>query len=175
MGLVSSPPASATTFEAPFDAPLGAVGARPGAVAPVATGVRAAPFAALIGLSAFLLFSLELLGGRLVLPVFGGSPGVWTTSLCFFTTVLFAGYLYAHVLTTRVAPDRARFVHLGVGAAAIALTLLAPSDVSALRNPALPKGPQRHPRARADRGRSRVPAGLDDAAPLIVVRGTGRA
>jgi SAM-dependent methyltransferase len=103
------------------------------------TRVRAAPFAALIGLSAFLLFTLELLGGRLVLPVFGGSPGVWTTSLCFFTSVLFGGYAYAHLLTTRVAPDRARVVHLVVGAVAVGLTVVAPSDVATLRNPALPE------------------------------------
>ena len=51
------------------------------------------PFASAIGLSAFLLFCLELLAGRLVLPVFGGSPAVWATSLCFFTAVLFVGYL----------------------------------------------------------------------------------
>ena len=64
-----------------------AVGAR--------AGSRARPYVAAVALSGVLLFSLELLSGRLVLPVFGGSPGVWTTTLCFFTAILLVGYLYA--------------------------------------------------------------------------------
>ena len=55
------------------------------------------PFAIPIGLSAFLLFSVEPLVGRLVLPVFGGTPAVWTTALFFFQAVLLAGYLYGRV------------------------------------------------------------------------------
>jgi len=60
------------------------------------------PFALAIGLSAFLLFSVEPLVGRLVLPVFGGTPGVWTTTLFFFQAVLLIGYLYGHVSVTRL-------------------------------------------------------------------------
>jgi SAM-dependent methyltransferase len=111
----------------------GAPAARP------AVAVRQLPFAGAIGLSAFLLFSLELLAGRLVLPVFGGSPAVWTTSLCFFTTVLFVGYLYAHVLVGRLPAVRAAAVHLVVALLAVVATVLAPSDIGALRNPALPE------------------------------------
>ncbi len=48
------------------------------------------PFALPIGLSAFLLFSVEPLVGRLVLPVFGGTPAVWATILFFFQAVLLA-------------------------------------------------------------------------------------
>ena len=62
------------------------------------------PFAIPIGLSAFLLFSVEPLVGRLVLPVFGGTPAVWTTALFFFQAVLLAGYLYGHVSITRLGP-----------------------------------------------------------------------
>src|SRR4051812_31827298 len=102
------------------------------------SAVRALPFATGIGLSAFLLFSLELLAGRLVLPVFGGSPAVWTTSLCFFTAVLFAGYLYADVLVARLSTAHAAAVHLVVAVAAVIATILAPSNMGALRNPALP-------------------------------------
>ena len=40
----------------------------------------ALPFAAAIGLSAFLLFAVEPLAGRLVLPAFGGAPAAWATS-----------------------------------------------------------------------------------------------
>ena len=79
-----------------------------------------------IALSAWLLFTVELLSGRMVLPVYGGSPSVWTTALCFFTGTVFAGYGYAHVVARlRVG----RSVHallvstvaaLGVGTFAIA-------------------------------------------------------
>lgn len=107
---------------------------RPAAVRP-----RAAPYLAAIGLSGVLLFTLELLSGRLVLPVFGGSPGVWTTTLCFFTTIVLAGYVYAHLVATRLSPGFGGALHLGLAVVAIALTVLAPRDVASLRNPALPE------------------------------------
>ena len=49
--------------------------------------------------SAALLFSVEPLVGKLVLPVLGGAPAVWNTCLVFFQAVLLAGYLYAHALS----------------------------------------------------------------------------
>ena len=67
-------------------------------------------------LGAFLLFAMEPMVGRMLLPGFGGAFHVWTTSLMFFQGVLFLGYLYAH----RVAP-RIGGAHLAV----IALPLLA--------------------------------------------------
>jgi len=111
---------------------------------PVAAPTRAVSrdlpaYLAAIGLSAFLMFSLELLAGRLVLPVFGGSPAVWTTSLCFFTGVLFVGYLYAHVLATRLRPAAGASVHVLLVAIAFLVTLAAPVDVASLRNPSLPE------------------------------------
>ncbi len=54
------------------------------------------PYALTIFLSAFLLFQLQPLIGKHILPWFGGSPAVWTTCLLFFQTVLLGGYLYAH-------------------------------------------------------------------------------
>ena len=95
-------------------------------------------FVAAIGLSAFLLFALELLAGSLVLPVFGGTPSVWTTALCFFTGVVFAGYLYAHLIATRLSQRLGGIVHLAFAAAAVAATLLAPANLSALRFPGMP-------------------------------------
>jgi SAM-dependent methyltransferase len=95
-------------------------------------------FVTAIGLSAFLLFTLELLAGRLVLPVFGGAPSVWTTSLCFFTTVVFLGYLYAHLVAVRLDARRGGVLHVAVAALVVAATLLAPADISALRFPQLP-------------------------------------
>src|SRR4029079_9631187 len=73
-------------------------------------------FVAALSLSSFLMFSLELLAGRVVLPVFGGAPGVWATALCFFTPSAFVGSAYAHVLVTRLAARRASSVHLVVAA-----------------------------------------------------------
>ncbi|MDQ3031341.1 MAG: fused MFS/spermidine synthase [Myxococcota bacterium] len=53
-------------------------------------------------LGAFLLFSMEPMVGRLLLPSFGGAFHVWTTSLMFFQGALFLGYLYAHLAARRV-------------------------------------------------------------------------
>ncbi len=53
-------------------------------------------------LSAFLLFSVEPLFAKMVLPVLGGSPSVWAVALCFFQASLLAGYAYAHLLACRL-------------------------------------------------------------------------
>lgn len=50
-------------------------------------------------LSAFLLFQVQPVISKFILPWFGGGPGVWTTCMLFFQVVLFAGYAYAHALT----------------------------------------------------------------------------
>jgi len=96
-------------------------------------------FITAIGLSAFLLFTLELLAGRLVLPVFGGTPAVWTTALCFFTGIVFLGYLYAHVVVTRLGQRRGGVVHLVVAGLVVVATFLAPTDLGALRVPGMPE------------------------------------
>ena len=67
-----------------------------------------------IGLSAFLLFSVEPLVGRLALPVFGGVPAAWATVLAFFQGVLLLGYLYGHVSVTRLGLRRGALVHVVV-------------------------------------------------------------
>jgi hypothetical protein len=96
-------------------------------------GYRRPAYVAAIGLAAFLLFSLELFAGRLVLPVFGGSPGVWTTALCFFTTSLFLAYLYAHLVATRLRPRVAAATHVGLAIVVVGLVVVAPTDPAALR------------------------------------------
>jgi hypothetical protein len=68
-------------------------------------------YAATIFASAFLLFLIQPLLGKYILPWFGGSPGVWTTCLLFFQTLLLGGYAYAHFLTTRLTPRRQALVH----------------------------------------------------------------
>ena len=94
------------------------------------------PFALPIGVSAFLLFSVQPLVGRLVLPVFGGAPAVWATILFFFQTVLLVGYLYGHVSVTRLGrlgPP----LHLVLAGLGLLALLVAPTDVAALRAAAI--------------------------------------
>ncbi len=91
-----------------------------------------------IGLSAFLLFSVEPLVGRLALPVFGGVPACWATVLAFFQGMLLLGYLYGHLSVTRLGLRRGSLVHVGVAVLAFALLLGAPSSWAQLRNEALP-------------------------------------
>src|SRR4029079_13490069 len=112
-----------------------------GLSAPALVGARSSRwlFVAALSLSSFLLFSLELLAGRVVLPVFGGAPGVWATALCFFTAMLFIGYTYAHVLVTRLDARRAATVHLVVAVFLVAATFLGPTNAAALRDPAMPQ------------------------------------
>ncbi len=56
------------------------------------------PFALTIFTSAFLLFQVQPLLSKQILPWFGGSPAVWTTAMLFFQILLCLGYLYAHAL-----------------------------------------------------------------------------
>src|ERR1700704_232135 len=85
-------------------------------------------YAATIFLSSFLLFLVQPLIARLILPWFGGSAAVWTTCMLFFQTVLLAGYAYAHFLHARV-PGRAQaIVHTLLLAAAVALLPISPAE-----------------------------------------------
>lgn len=78
-------------------------------------------------LSAFLLFQVQPIISKFILPWFGGSPGVWTTCMLFFQVVLFAGYAYAHALT--LLPRRWQGVIHGILlGAAIALLPIAPAS-----------------------------------------------
>lgn len=95
------------------------------------------PFAIPIGFSAFLLFTVEPLIGRLVLPVFGGTPAVWATTLFFFQTVLLVGYLYGHVSVTRLGTWGPP-VHLVLAGLAMVALVVAPSRIADLRVDALP-------------------------------------
>src|SRR5690606_15991505 len=80
-------------------------------------------FLASIFLSAFLLFQVQPVIARCILPWYGGSPGVWTTCLLFFQTGLLAGYAYAHGLVTLLRERRGlqAGIHLGL----LALAFLA--------------------------------------------------
>lgn len=63
-------------------------------------------------LSAVLLFSIQPMFAKMVLPVLGGSPSVWAVALAFFQGALLAGYLYAHGLMRFLTPKQTGFVHL---------------------------------------------------------------
>jgi hypothetical protein len=68
-------------------------------------------FTPTIFLGAFLLFELELIIGKKLLPWFGGAPSVWTTCLVFFQVVLLGAYVYAHLLTRNLRVRRQLVVH----------------------------------------------------------------
>jgi SAM-dependent methyltransferase len=78
-------------------------------------------FTGIVFLGSFLLFLIQPLFARLVLPVLGGSPSVWNTAMLFYQAALLLGYAYAHALQ-RLAFRTQAMVHVGVFAAA-ALTL----------------------------------------------------
>lgn len=83
-------------------------------------------FATTIFVSAFLLFLIQPLIAKQILPWFGGSAGVWATCLVFFQTALMAGYLYAHALVRHFAPRTQAFLHIGLLAAScLALPVIA--------------------------------------------------
>ncbi|MGE5277457.1 MAG: ferrichrome ABC transporter permease [Acidobacteriota bacterium] len=65
-----------------------------------------------IFLGAFLLFEVEPVVAKHILPWFGGAPAVWTTCLLFFQFVLLAGYLYAHAVIRLLSPSAQRALHL---------------------------------------------------------------
>jgi spermidine synthase len=85
-------------------------------------------FTATTFLSALLLFSIQPMFAKMVLPVLGGSPSVWAVAMCFFQGALLAGYCYAHVLN-RYLGRHAATVHILLGASAlIALPIGLPSS-----------------------------------------------
>ena len=88
----------------------------------VAPGLAAGLYAATLFVSAVLLFAVQPMFTKMVLPKLGGSPAVWSTAMVAFQAFLFAGYLYAHVISRTLTPVRAAIVHLAV-LAAVAATL----------------------------------------------------
>lgn len=69
------------------------------------------PYAATIALSAFLLFLVQPIIAKQILPWFGGSAAVWTTCMMFFQVVLLGGYGYSDFLIRRLEPMRQRAIH----------------------------------------------------------------
>src|SRR5262245_19981545 len=61
--------------------------------------------------SAALLFSVQPMFAKMVLPALGGTPAVWAVSMCFFQAVLLAGYFYAYLLNRFVPIYWAPAIH----------------------------------------------------------------
>ncbi|CAG1021395.1 hypothetical protein DOJK_00952 [Patescibacteria group bacterium] len=78
-------------------------------------------FAGTLFVSATLMFVLQPLFGKLLLPLLGGSPAVWNTCMVFYQTILFLGYFYAHAIATHIKPHHQVITHLVI----IALSLIA--------------------------------------------------
>lgn len=102
----------------PSHAPVPAAGT---AARPLAGAGAAVLLGLTVFLSAFLLFQVQPIIARYILPWFGSTPGVWTTSLLFFQLTLLVGYGYAHFAVVRLGWRRQAVVH----GALLAVTLLA--------------------------------------------------
>jgi hypothetical protein len=85
-------------------------------------------FGSAIFTSAFLLFSIQPLIAKRVLPWFGGSAAVWSTCLVFYQTALLLGYLYAGVLTRYLTPRAQSAAHVILLTGSLALLPIGPSE-----------------------------------------------
>jgi hypothetical protein len=81
-------------------------------------------FAVSIFLSAFLLFQIQPMIGKFILPWFGGTPAVWSTTMLFFQALLTGGYAYAYWLVGRVRAPRQAIVHIALISFAVLLLAL---------------------------------------------------
>jgi len=81
-----------------------------------------------IFLSAFLLFQVQPMLGKFILPWFGGGPSVWSACLLFFQLLLLGGYLYAHGLSSRLKPRTQVCVHLGLLGVSLLFLPITPAD-----------------------------------------------
>ncbi len=85
-------------------------------------------FAATVFTSAFLLFLVQPIIAKQILPWFGGNASVWTVCLVFFQLVLLGGYAYADALVRRCAPRTQAIVHTGLLAASLAFLPILASE-----------------------------------------------
>ncbi|MCL4795132.1 MAG: fused MFS/spermidine synthase [Bryobacteraceae bacterium] len=81
-----------------------------------------------IFLSAFLLFQVQPMIAKMILPWFGGTAAVWATCLLFFQAVLLAGYAYAHGLVRRLPPSRQWMLHAALLVAALFILPVTPDE-----------------------------------------------
>jgi SAM-dependent methyltransferase len=86
------------------------------------------PFGLTIFTGAFLLFLVQLVMARFILPWFGGGPAVWTTCMLFFQVLLVGGYGYAHLIIRWLTPRRQVCLHLLLVTGALLLLPITPAD-----------------------------------------------
>jgi hypothetical protein len=85
-------------------------------------------FTAAVGTSAFLLFLIQPMIAKMIVPKFGGAPAVWNTCMVFFQAMLLAGYAYAHFATSRLGVRRQAIVHVLLLALPLAALPVAVAD-----------------------------------------------
>src|SRR5882757_2789193 len=125
-----------TTCGIPAPVPLRASQRRPNTARCILSKLMASPsrlaaslhLGILSLLSAFLLFQVQPVISKFILPWFGGGPGVWTTCMLFFQVVLLAGYAYAHASARGLKPRGQVILHCSVLAAALLLLPIIPAD-----------------------------------------------
>src|ERR1017187_4172603 len=84
-------------------------------------------YALTIVVSAFLLFQVQPVIAKIILPWFGGSAAVWTTCLLFFQMVLLLGYLYSHAVIRYLKPRAQLLLHIGLLLATVVVLPIYPS------------------------------------------------
>jgi hypothetical protein len=100
-----------------------------------ARGVMAVSIAVALFTSAALLFWVQPMVAKMLLPLLGGSPAVWNTCMVFFQATLLAGYGYAHLLTTRLSLRAQRLAHMTLMLATVAALPIALSSAAAHSDP----------------------------------------
>jgi SAM-dependent methyltransferase len=95
---------------------------------PPFTGRNGTLFGITIFISAFLLFSVEPLVAKRILPWFGGSAAVWSTCLVFYQIALLVGYLYARLLTRYFEPRAQSAIHIVLVAASLIFLPIGPGE-----------------------------------------------
>jgi hypothetical protein len=73
-----------------------------------------APYVLTVFIGAFLLFQVQPLVAKYILPWFGGGPAVWTTCMLFFQALLLVGYAYAHLIVRQLRPRSQAVIHLAL-------------------------------------------------------------
>jgi len=84
-------------------------------------------YAITIFLSAFLLFQVQPIIAKTILPWFGGSSAVWSTCMLFFQATLLAGYMYAHGVIKKLDGRRQAYLHIGLLLLSLALLPIIPN------------------------------------------------
>lgn len=83
-------------------------------------------YAIAIFIGALLLFQIQPIMAKMILPWFGGAASVWITCMMFYQTGLLGGYLYAHVISLRLGPKQQALLHILLLAASLALLPVMP-------------------------------------------------